>query len=739
MAIDPFVPLVADRAPLNAVKWAARDYASTFDALFRRLKSLYLTVYNDYATTIQGIMLIEMMAYATAQIQWYMDRIASDAFLETARTPEAANRIVKQIGYKMRPAATASTLVDLGFPDGSPGPFTMLARWRYQGPSGLVFESYAPLVEAAAIPVTVPPQTRSVAVYQGETRILTFTSDGTSNQTYALSGVPEDSYVAHLSVEGWVDGLEWEERDFLTYVADEQFEVDYADNPPKIRFGDGIAGLAPPLGSEVKFRFVVIKGTKGNEAKAHSITSSIDTLTIGGTTVTFTVDNAEAPTGGADPETTDHARRIAPMSFAARGAAITAPDYDALSNSFTDPLYGAVAKAYAFNPRGTYSDLTFNNIVEQVELLLSTYVGVVSSLEDDIVAASATLTPLSTVITDAMVDLEAIRADMVSNVGTAKANMQGARAQCTMAETAINTTKATVDAQKVLLDDLHLFVTGEVIDPATKTRILTDLAAASVQSTTASTNSTSALGNVQTAGTALDTTVSQFINPVLDDLTNVAPVAPDTSIPVIISDVNSAIASIQAALAVLDAKAIQIDGTAATLETDVNIETANMRSRIAALFSDDCMSNYVQVPILSLDADGNYVAPSVGLIHGLQAYLDTVKEVTQQVEVVDGTPGLVQATIEVEILVNSAYIYEEEASKVQSAIVELLKGRDFNQPLYESDLYKTVQAASIGIEYANIQITGPVAQLDADNNLVPSPNRIIVLANGGLTITRLYE
>ena len=286
MSTDPFIPLVADRAPLNSVKWAARDYVSIFDDLLRRLKSIYAEVYNDYATTVQGIMLIEMMAYSIAQLQWYLDRIASDCFLETSRTSAAANRIVRQLGYKMRPAAAANTTLDLTFPDGTTGPFTMAARWRYQGPSGLVFESFAPVIEAAAV---APGYTVLVDVRQGETRILTFTADGTSNQTYALTGVTAGRYVADMSAEVWVDGLEWTEREFLTYAADEQFEVDYSDDPPKLRFGDGVAGLAPPLGAEVKVRFVIIDGIKGNEPKAHSITTSIDTLLVGGSTVTFTV------------------------------------------------------------------------------------------------------------------------------------------------------------------------------------------------------------------------------------------------------------------------------------------------------------------------------------------------------------------------------------------------------------------------------------------------------------------
>lgn len=731
MTTDPYAPIVADRAPLNAVKWAARDYASIFDDLLRRLKAIYTTVYNDYATTVQGIMLLELMAYATAQLQWYLDRTASDCFLETARTLPAANRIVKQSGYKIRPAAASSTSLDVTFPDGTTAGFTMPARWRYQGPDSLVFESYAAVVEPGPVAAgTVIP----VAVRQGETRILTFTADGTSNQPYLLSGIPTGKYVADQSVEVWVDGLEWTERSFLTYVADEQFEVDYADDPPTVRFGDGIAGLIPPLGAEVKVRFVVIDGAKGNNPKANSITTSLDTLLVGGVAVTLEVTNLDAPTGGADPEETDRARKLAPLSFAARGAAITEPDYEALSNSFVDPLYGAVAKAYAFNPRGTYNDLAFNDLVEAVEDLLVDYVLVVQTLEDNIVAAGAVMDPLLTVITDANAALEVLRAAMEGYVGAAKAAVQAARGQCTTAETAITTLNTAGADQKMTLDDLHQYVTLGGVDPAV---ILAYVNTALEYNTTVTTKGAAALSAVQTAGTALDTVVADQLNPTLDRLTNVAPVAPASSLPKVEADITGAAAALDASITALETKTASIDGRAAALEVNINAQTAAMRARIATLFSDDCMSNYVQVPILSLDADGAYVAPSVGLIMGLQAYLDGIKEVTQQVDVIDGTPALSQATIEVELMVGTVYVYAEEAAKVQAAVFQLLKGRDFNQPLYLSDLYRVVEAASVGIDYVNIHITGPVAELDSDGNLVPAPNKIIKLAVSGLTITNL--
>jgi len=162
-----------------------------------------------------------------------------------------------------------------------------------------------------------------------------------------------------------------------------------------------------------------------------------------------------------------------------------------------------------------------------------------------------------------------------------------------------------------------------------------------------------------------------------------------------------------------------------------------MHDRIGELFDADCMSNYVQVPILSLDVDGNYSAPSVGLMTGLQTYLTQIKEVTQHVEVIDGSSILVPAAIAILLEVNKdAYIEAEVVSDVVATVVGMLKGRDFNDPMYLSELYENVMDTSDGIIRANVEITGPSlipSVIDNEGNLVPAPNQVIVY--GSLLIT----
>lgn len=730
MANDPYSPLVQDLVPLNKVKYAARDYPSIFDSLLRRLKIEYADTYNDYATTTQGIMFLELMAFALQEVQWFLDRTASDSFLETARTRAAVARLVSQIGYKMRPAAASSTTVTLTFPDGTTGPFTMPARWRFQGPDGLVFESYAEFSQPTALGAGA---TIEIPVRQGQTRVLSYTGDGEKNQSYRMTNVDVEKYVANGAVDVWVDGSLWTENEFLEYEKTNQYEVAYNYDPPIVQFGDGIAGNVPPDTADIKLRFIIIDGEKGN-VKSNTITSSIDSLIVGGSSVTFTVTNAVGSTGGTDPETADSARRLAPFSFAARNAAITEPDYEALSNSYTDSTYGSVAKSYAYNPRGPYEDAAFNELIDDVKGDLSDNTISMTAKET---AAATTAADLSTPVTGLETDTantESIRVDLASQVGTAKVQCTTASSNSTSAESSSTLAGANCADATTLINSVIAYV--EAVGSATPTwtpahvsAINSVLNSALSSVASASSNAADARSASGSASSALGTAINDYLAPALDSVENATPVSPAFTLPTVIASMTANTALIDASVLDLQSQLSTMEGEASSLEVDVNIELASMHERIGDLFSDDCQSNYVQVPILGLDVDGNYSAPSVGLMVGLQSHLNSIKEVTQNVEVIDGSVSLVPVDIEMIIAVNKdAYVEAEVVSDIVATVIGMLKGRDFNSPLYLSSLYENTMDVSEGIKRANIEITGPIVSpsvFDTEGNVVPGTNKII--------------
>lgn len=727
-----YTPLVPDRKPLNQVKFAGKDFPSIFDAILRRLKEEYKDVYNDYATTSVGIMLIDLMSYATAQLIWYLDRVSSDCFLDTARTRAAVARLVKQIGYKLGSATAASTTEYITFPDGAPAAFTLQRGFQFQGPSNLIFETYADKLLA---PPPAPGDVVQVAIRQGETRTLIYTADGSPNQSYRMTNIPTDRYLAENSVEVWVDGSPWEEVLFLEYEKTDQYEVGYNDDPPTIQFGDGVAGNIPPDGAEVKIRFVIIDGVKGN-VKAHTIQTAIDSVTIAGVAVPIEVDNPYGPSGGTDPEDIERAKKLAPFSFAARGAAITLNDYVALSNSYSDPMYGRVAKAYAFNPRAPYEDAVFNSMIGAIEALLTDYRAVVDSVEDAIVSGATSMDDIVVSMQTDSADLLTLITDMIGYLQSAESQMEGARQSNALYGNIIDDIQSQLDYLTDpfpigIIESLKDYVNSTSASSGEKTNINNALdGITGVLSGIYDMTSQLESKQATTAG-AIDASLG-FIFNARDDTENASPPAPKKTLSSIQAANDANLAALSDLLTDpttgIIVNAQSINGTAATLETNIVDVLDQMHTRIGELFDADCLSNYVQVPILAYDAEGNYVAPSAGLMIGLQTYLNGIKEVTQDVEVIDGSFNLVPAQIQMQLKVDPNAVESEVTSQIEATIQGILRGRDFNQPLYLDWVYKNVKEIP-GITYVNIEILGPAAYLDTEGNLVPAPTQIITFGS----------
>jgi hypothetical protein len=91
----------------------------------------------------------------------------------------------------------------------------------------------------------------------------------------------------------------------------------------------------------------------------------------------------------------------------------------------------------------------------------------------------------------------------------------------------------------------------------------------------------------------------------------------------------------------------------------------------------------------------------------LQAYLEGIKEVTQLVQVVDGSAMLVPVDVTVAVRVLPSYVAADVLADIEQALLEILRGRDFAQSLYKQVVHDTIRAATKGMEYANVTLAAP--------------------------------
>lgn len=371
---------------LNRVRYGGLDFDTHFDDLRARAQVQFANDFNDFALSSLGIMLLDLVAYGLDSLSFYLDRRASDAYLDTARTRKAVARLSRQLGYKM--GAAVSSSVDLTVAVNSAGGFSFPVPipkgFQFKGPDDLVYETAE---QVTFPPFSGPTDLRTLPCYEGETLTENFVSSGQPNQSFDLRRVPPSKFVVQGTVQVFVNGAPWSESSFLSFDKTDQFEVGYNDDPTTVRFGDGTAGNIPEAGAPIVVIYVASRG-KAGQITAGAITESVNPLVVSFTTIPLSITNAEAPEGGDDPEPIAKVKALAGRVFKSRKVAITQGDYQALSNAFADPLYGRVAAAQAISSRSAAQDVFLQNSIAAIQNLISPIKDAVNNLTVD----SSTLT-----------------------------------------------------------------------------------------------------------------------------------------------------------------------------------------------------------------------------------------------------------------------------------------------------------------------------------------------------------
>lgn len=185
----------------------ARDFES-----FRRVLEGYIKVkfpndWKDFQSTGVARAILDVVAYAHAQRTFYYDRLTLNAFIPTADQIEAMKALCRGIGYKMRPATSASAPVRLYPITPQLAAITVVKGTRISIPN-LVFEAPEDLVIPAGR--TIYPEDFDGVIYaliEGETIEVDFVSDGSAMQQFDLGR----GSVIDGSIEVRVDGALWEE------------------------------------------------------------------------------------------------------------------------------------------------------------------------------------------------------------------------------------------------------------------------------------------------------------------------------------------------------------------------------------------------------------------------------------------------------------------------------------------------------------------------------------------------
>jgi len=695
---------------LNKARYTARDFDTLFDDVKQYLEDRYGTVYNDFQTTSQGVMLMDMMAHSLSQLHWYMDRRASESYLDTCKLMSSASKLTRQLGYRMAPSASSSGTLSVAAKEAPALDIPIPVGFRFAGPNGLVFE--------ATTEATLPAGSttaQSVSVREGQTYRLSSTSDGTAGQSILMPAADNvTTFVINGSVEAYVDGVLWIEKDFMEFGENNQYEVHYHEEPPQVRFGDNISGKVPDSSASIRIIYAVNQGEAGN-AGAGTIVSPVAPLTYRFATTAITVTNAVATSGGANPETIEEARRNAPLWFGSRKHAVTQSDYKVLAGTFTSAEYGAIAAANAFVARTVEEDLESIGYINAIEGEIATYQ---TSLSDLTVLAESD-------VSDATADIASVISEAATIVTKCGTGVSNSTSNVTNANTlsAQATFLSSVDAtlgRVVANDGTWAFDIDEVIARFTalgETSYVNDL-----------TNNwkpelTSAQTIVQGVKSSVDSNASTI-------RTNSGSAAvlfgqiSTTSDPT--GTLGLAAAGVVADLTSIGVGLTSISDAVSLHTTKIANQFILLENHLTSILGADCKTNVITVPVLSFNADGDYQSPSQALMNELERYLQGISDVAHVVNVVSGEINLVSVNIEMHLQQSDAYAFSEVTSDIKALVVDEMKKREFGKDLYLNVVYALAESV-VGVQDLDVSFSATATYLDTAGNVIIPDSKVLVL------------
>jgi Baseplate J-like protein len=337
-----------------------RDFASLVESLLD-LAALRLPEWTDQSENDVGRMLLELFAYTGDVILYYQDRIANEAFLETAVERRSVIDLLSLIGYTLATPAPASVVLEL-----IPKDPTVTVRIDVGARFATEAAVDRPPVEFVFLPTSGAPLAQKADVVGGEVLPIVLTainatpvanetlglSLGFENQRFPLTQAPvvlprdpDPGDTIAVEVDPGSGFERWQRRTTLFYsLSDDNHFVTRVDDDDRaeVIFGDGTFGRIPPAGAVVRASYLIGGGAQGNVA-ANTVK-----VVRSGVSTDVAVTNPKPASGGADREAIEEARRNAPGVFRSLQRAVTKEDIAALAETFPG-VARAVAVPAAWN------------------------------------------------------------------------------------------------------------------------------------------------------------------------------------------------------------------------------------------------------------------------------------------------------------------------------------------------------------------------------------------------------
>lgn len=349
------------------IDYTSRDFNALLGDFVRRM-TLAIPGWEASPSSFEMI-IFDQIAYCGDILNFYIDRMAAEAYIQSAVLRESVLNLAYAFGYVPTAQTAATATVTFTRATTATGDLPIAAGTKVYANSVInnistqvIFETTADVTMLAAAS-TVDATVREGVTVPNE---ALGKSSGAEYMQFPLlqRNVIKDSVVFYVhdgavdTVTGKPNPIRWTQvkRMIDADATDRVFTVYVDENGTSIiRTGDGTTGRIPTTGAAVSATYRYGKGSAGNVPAA-----SIKALVAGGDLAgkISTVTNAAAATGGADAESLQSMRTNIPRSLRALDRAVTLQDYADLAIQV--PGVAKAASGAVLNTNVTVAVLGFN-------------------------------------------------------------------------------------------------------------------------------------------------------------------------------------------------------------------------------------------------------------------------------------------------------------------------------------------------------------------------------------------
>lgn len=305
------------------VTYVTRSYVDIKAGLLARLGESVPEI-TDHSESNIMVIILDMFSGIAEMLNYYIDNMAREAFISTARRYSSMVKLTRVIDYRIKSAIPAQVDITVTFFDALNDPtgidaFTLPIASKFIADNGEEFLSTESIdVLQGAISMVIPVSQKVKVTNQ----LLGITTADIS-QVYTLG----TDYAYH-TIDLLIGGIVWTLKDTLgrSTPSDKHYIVDISpDKVAYIKFGDGVNGSIPTAGQEVRGDYSTTEGIDGNVGINMIKTSEYD-FTVHNVNSTI-VTNYLAAVAGSGYEDIEKIRRSAPLSLRTLDRAVTLQDY----------------------------------------------------------------------------------------------------------------------------------------------------------------------------------------------------------------------------------------------------------------------------------------------------------------------------------------------------------------------------------------------------------------------------